>query len=59
VRRTIIVNDRMQKGYRYHLVAPAGRSFDPDFNPELTPREMLELGVFLWEVHDRLPRRVS
>jgi hypothetical protein len=30
----------------YHLVAPTCRSFDPDFNPELTPKEMLELGVF-------------
>lgn len=46
VRKTVIVNDRMQKGYRYHLVVPTGRSFDPDFKPELTPREMLELGVF-------------
>jgi hypothetical protein len=44
--RTIVVNDRMQKGYRYRLVAAAGRGFDPEFKPDLTPREMLELGVF-------------
>ena len=44
--RFITVNDRMQKGYRYELVAPTGRGFDADFEPELTPKEMLELGVF-------------
>jgi hypothetical protein len=43
---TIVVNDRMQQGYRYFLTEPAGRNFDPDFRPELTPAEMLELGVF-------------
>ena len=40
-KRTIIVNDRMQRGYRYALAAPAGRGFDPEFKPELTPAEML------------------
>jgi hypothetical protein len=44
--RTVIVNDRMQRGYRYFLVAPVGRNFAPDFHPELTPPEMLRLGVF-------------
>ncbi len=42
----IIVSDRMQQGYRYLLTKPAGRCFHPDFAPELTPRQMLELGVF-------------
>ena len=44
--KVVIVNDRMQKNYRYILTEPAGRNFDPDFKPELTPAEMLELGVF-------------
>ena len=43
---TITVNDRMQQGYRYDLVAPTGRDFDSDFSPELTPAEMLRMGVF-------------
>ncbi len=45
-RPVIVVNDKMQHGYRYTLSAAAGRSFDPDFVPELTPKEMLHLGVF-------------
>jgi hypothetical protein len=42
----ISVNDVMQKGYRYELSAPGGRNFDPEFRPELTPKQMLALGVF-------------
>jgi hypothetical protein len=45
-KRTVIVNDKMQKGYRYVLSAPAGRRFDPEFKPQLTPAQMLRLGVF-------------
>ena len=44
--RTIVVSDKMQMGYRYELSAPTGRNFDQEFKPELTPREMLRLGVF-------------
>jgi hypothetical protein len=44
--KNVLVNDRMQRGYRYALVEPVGRNFDPEFQPELTPKTMLELGVF-------------
>lgn len=40
------VNDLMQRGYVYYLTEPGGKNFDPDFKPELTPKKMLELGVF-------------
>ena len=45
-RKTVVVRDKMQRGYRYRLAARVGRNFDPEFRPELTPREMLRLGVF-------------
>lgn len=44
--RTVIVNDKMQKNYTYILTEPIGKNFDQTFKPELTPKEMLELGVF-------------
>ncbi len=36
----------MQKSYRYELSEPAGKNFDPQFKPDLTPKQMLALGVF-------------
>lgn len=44
--KTVLVKDRMQQGYVYALVQPTGRGFSLDFSPDLTPKEMLELGVF-------------
>jgi hypothetical protein len=40
------VDDLMQQSYVYLLTEPIGRNFDPRFRPELTPKQMLELGVF-------------
>ena len=42
----VTVNDRMQQGYVYVLTEPAGKNFREDFRPDLTPKQMLELGVF-------------
>ena len=44
--RVVTVSDKMQKGYRYTLTASAGRRFHPEFKPQLTPAQMLALGVF-------------
>lgn len=40
------VDDLMQTGYEYFRTQPAGTNFHPDFKPELTPKELLALGVF-------------
>jgi len=45
-KRTVVVNDKMQRGYRYLLAEPIGENFAPDFRPQLTPKQMLNLGVF-------------
>ena len=42
----VVVHDRMQRGYVYYRTAPVGRNFAHDFQPELTPQQMLALGVF-------------
>lgn len=42
---SIRVNNALQD-YRYERTEPVGRNFDPAFTPDLSPREMLELGVF-------------
>lgn len=45
-KKIIKVNDKMQKGYEYWLSEPMGKNFDSEFVPELSPKQMLELGVF-------------
>ncbi len=45
-KKVVTVNDKMQKGYKYELVEPVGKNFAPDFKPDLTPKQMLALGVF-------------
>ena len=45
-RHIIVVDDLMQTGYRYECAVPEGQIFAPEFQPQLTPKEMLALGVF-------------
>jgi hypothetical protein len=45
-KKVVVVNDLMQKGYKYELVEAKGKNFDQEFKPELTPRQMLALGIF-------------
>jgi hypothetical protein len=45
-KQKIIVNDLMQQGYVYYRTAPVGKDFHPDFKPQLTPKQMLQMGVF-------------
>jgi len=42
----VLVSDLMQDGYRYLRSESPGRGFHKGFAPELSPRELLALGVF-------------
>ena len=44
--KRVRVNDTMQKNYFYWRTKPMGRAFRAEFKPELTPKQMLQLGVF-------------
>ena len=44
--KVVVVDDLMQQGYSYCLKKLPGQGFDPTFKPELSPEQMLELGVF-------------
>lgn len=44
--KRVVVHDTMQDGYQYELSEPIGEHFHPDFKPDLTPEQMLSLGVF-------------
>lgn len=46
MKRKVVVNDLMQQNYIYYLTEPTAKNFHPDFSPELTPKQMLEMGVF-------------
>ena len=55
---TVVVNDRMQRGYVYVRTRPIGGTFHEEFQPQLTPKQMLALGVWR-QLPDRLPGGVS
>ena len=45
-RQRVVIEDLMQKDYSYFLTEPVVQNFQRGFYPELTPKELLELGVF-------------
>lgn len=44
--KKIVVNDSLQTNYEYECSEPEGKNFAADFKPDLTPAQMLKLGVF-------------
>lgn len=60
MRKEVIVNDKMQQGYSYFLTEEMGKNFHIAFKPELTPKQMLELGVFggkyMTDCEDEFPK---
>ncbi|HQL01163.1 MAG TPA: hypothetical protein PK090_10350 [Smithellaceae bacterium] len=60
MKKIIVVNDLMQQGYEYILSEPEGSHFSPDFNPELSPVQMLEMGIFggkyMTDCRDEFPK---
>ena len=46
MKKKIIANNILQNDYTYYITEPAGRNLDPEFKPDLTPKEMLRLGIF-------------
>lgn len=60
MRRKVVVCDLMQQGYTYYCTEPVGKHFHAEFRPELTPEQMLALGVFggkyMTDCADEFPR---
>ena len=58
--KLVLVRDSMQTAYQYELNEEMGQNFHPDFKPQLSPKEMLELGVFggkyMTDCLDEFPR---
>ena len=46
IKKKIVVKDDMQDNYEYDLTEASGRNFNDSFTPDLSPKDMLELGVF-------------
>lgn len=52
----VVVDEHYQKNYEYALAQPAGKNFNAEFKPELTPKEMLRLGVFGGNYFQAVPK---
>ena len=49
------IEEQYQQGYEYTLTEPIGKNFREDFKPELTPEQMLKLGVFGGDYFNEVP----
>ena len=45
-KQIVVERDLMQLDYVYFLTEQVGKKFHPEFRPQLSPKKMLELGVF-------------
>ena len=54
--KQIIVDESYQSGYEYTLVCQMGKDFDEDFKPDLTPQQMLKMGIFAGNYFKQLPK---
>lgn len=55
--KKVVINDKFQRG-SYYLTEPVGKNFDLRFKPELTPQEMLELGIFSGKYFSDKPKEL-
>jgi hypothetical protein len=51
----ITVNEAYQTGYTYTLTEPEGKNFAAEFKPDLTPKQMLQLGIFGGDYFQEVP----
>ena len=51
----IHVQEAYQTGYSYTLTEPEGMNFSEEFTPELTPKQMLQLGIFGGNYFNEIP----
>jgi len=56
----VVVNDLMQNDHTYYITQPIGENFDAEFKPDLSPKEMLSMGVFggkyMTDCRDEFPK---
>ena len=45
-KQIVVERDLMQIGYVYFLTEQVAKNFHSEFRPQLSPKEMLKLGVF-------------